>query len=155
MARVFKRGNPPSLVDSPHPHPLVTEKGGDAVNYRRAQQREQWFIRFGAWHSPQHRHSTADLTFQKGGGRGGGGEKNSGGYTRRFVVNTVQPHPRRKRARRGIPIGHRLWKLFICAYFVFNSTPWVLLRPSTRLITYVGTRKPQKKHNSRLQEQRV
>lgn len=43
---VFKRGNPPSLVDNPHPHPLVTERGGDAVNYKRARRPEQWFIRF-------------------------------------------------------------------------------------------------------------
>lgn len=95
--------------------------------------------------SPQHRHSTADLTFQKGRRRGGEGEKNSGGYTRRFAVNAVQPHPGLKRARGGIQIGHRFQKLFICAFLVLNSTLRVLLRPSTRLITLSGAKKNNNK----------
>lgn len=69
------------------------------------------------------------------------GEKDSWGYTKRFVVNAVQPHPPRLLgASGGILISHRLWNLYICAFFVFNLTPQVLLRPSTWLMTSVDAK---------------
>lgn len=69
---VFKRESSslyqhPAQPPSRHPHPLVTERGGDAVNYRRAPHYEQWFIHFSTLHPPQHLHSTTDTnsSFQK------------------------------------------------------------------------------------------
>lgn len=71
----LQKGESSEPSRQPCPHPLVTERGGDAVNYRRAWRHEQWFICFGARHSPQHRHSIADVTVQKGRGREDRGEK--------------------------------------------------------------------------------
>lgn len=53
---------------SRHPHPLVTERGGDPVNYRRVPRCEQWFLHSATLHSPAHLHSTTDATstFQTG-----------------------------------------------------------------------------------------
>lgn len=46
---VFKRQSSslsqrPAQSPSRHPHPLVTERGGDPVNYRRVPHSEQWCI---------------------------------------------------------------------------------------------------------------
>lgn len=62
---VFKRESSslyqrPAQSLSRHPHPLVTERGGDPVNYRRVPHCEQWFIHSATLHSPRHLHSTTD-----------------------------------------------------------------------------------------------
>lgn len=64
---VFKRQSS-SLYQCPvqslsrNPHPLVTERGGDPVNYRRVPHCEQWFIHPATLHSPQHLHSHTDTS---------------------------------------------------------------------------------------------
>lgn len=46
------RINAPARSRRRNPHPLVTERGGEPVNYRRIPQFEQWFIHPAALPSP-------------------------------------------------------------------------------------------------------